>query len=119
VHNIHAKCKKISLLSFKLIVIEESLNEFSGGSKLYETLTEQHKALINEIKEYDNDYFKMLFDEIRFMSRVLKDERSYLQIPLSSNCLENIDDLLNILSSEDVLRVVQLSFEKETITKEN
>lgn len=111
VHNIHAECKKVSLLSNRLISNEERLNGFSGGGK--------RKALINEIKGYNNDYFITLFDEIVFTNIVLRDENSSLQKPLSSGYLENIDDLLDILNSEDLIRSMQLKFKEETINKEN
>lgn len=119
VHNIHAECKKISRLSYQLIGNEESFNGFSGGDTIYGTLKNQRKAIINEIKEYDNDYFLTLFDEIAFSNMVLRDENSSLQEPLNSDYLKDIDDLLDILNSEDLIRSVQLKFKEETINKEN
>ena len=119
VHNIHVKGKKLSDLSLQLILNTRKLNEFKGGLKIWEDLIEEHEILIDEIKDFKNDYFLIIFDEVLFSNQVLRADESALQKPLNNKYLEDIDDLLDILNSKDMIQKMQFKFEDEYIDKEN
>lgn len=119
VHNIHFKSKKLSDLSLQLILNTKKLKEFNGGLKIWEDLIEEHEILINEIKDFNNDYFLIIFDEVLFSNQVLRENESALQKPLNDKYLEDIDDLLDILNSKNMIQKMQFKFEDEYIDKEN
>lgn len=119
VHNIHVKGKKLSDLSLQLILNTRRLKEFKGGLKIREDLIEEHEILIDEIKDFKNDYFLIIFDEVLFSNQVLREDESALQKPLNNKYLEDIDDLLDILNSKDMVQKMQFKFEDEYIAKEN
>lgn len=117
-HKIISERNKFESITLELIHHRKIINKFKDHATIIENHIESFEILQKEIKVLTDDYFTTLFDEVTFVNYVLRIEKSHLQKPMDTQYQEDVDDLLFLLKSDDIIRTMQIKFE-EDINEEN